>query len=112
MSARSAYGPKSSTAFTPMEAFEADRLMYQGFIEGSRQLLKAIKTGHGPKGFIWGKGDGGANWKRTPAAERFYYRVDAIREAEARADKLRVSRDPCPVCATRMDIGCEHRRVA
>lgn len=108
---RGAYGPKSSTAYVELDAFEEDRISRAAMVEGSRRMLKALQSGKGPHAFLWRMPSTGGTWQPTDATFNRRYRVDLIREREARADRLRVSRDPCPVCATRADIGCEHRRV-
>lgn len=38
--------------------------------------------------------------------------VETHQSKYAFAETLRVSRDPCPFCAVRADIGCKHRRAA
>ena len=35
-----------------------------------------------------------------------------IAERKAHIESLRVSRDPCPMCGVRGDVGCKHRRIA
>lgn len=36
----------------------------------------------------------------------------ALKAERDRVERLRVTRDPCPLCAVRGDIGCKHRRAA
>ena len=43
---------------------------------------------------------------------RFARVLDRMEEKDRIANARRVSRDPCPRCGVRGDIGCKHRRVA
>ncbi len=79
---------------------------------GSETLLKALQTGRGPDSFTWSmlpglqpQGDG-CHQLRT--AER---RLTLIEAKEAQAEARRVSREPCPWCGVRADIGCRHGRA-
>lgn len=109
---RGAYGHNHRTVHKPMEAFEADKLMHDNLINGSRALLDALRSGEGPRRFLWSSAGSKGTWKPTGAAAKMERSVNLIRQREAFADSLRVSRDPCPVCATRADIGCKHKRIA
>jgi len=109
---RNAYGHNHRTVHTPLEAFEADKLMHANLINGSRALLDALVSGQGPRRFLWSNAGSKGTWKPTSAAAKMERSVNLIRKREEFTDTLRVSRDPCPVCATRGDIGCKHKRVA
>ncbi|QZP07793.1 hypothetical protein [Caenibius sp. WL] len=45
---------------------------------------------------------GSDKWRRGEAVRK------AFEQREALVETLRVSRDPCPRCNTRKDIGCKH----
>ena len=62
---------------------------------------RATKT---PDKLIW-RSKSGAECSNNTGANSYLYRPDAL-------EPLRVSRDPCPKCAVRGDIGCKHRRAA
>ena len=98
-----------------LEAFSSDTQMAEDAFNGSTALLAALATGHGPDRFIWPQRPGAANWtanRESQTTGMMVHRVSLIQEREAHADSLRVYREPCPVCATRADIGCKHRRLA
>lgn len=68
-----------------------------------------------PVDLLWTESPPPVNWVRQEGAlnrQEQVYRVGLIEARERRADQLRVSRDPCPMCAVRADIGCSHRRAA
>lgn len=91
-----------------LEAFEEDRLARTSMIAGTTALKDALESGYGPNTLIWREFGGGA--KGLGGAHR-YPEVQARMEARNElADKLRVSRDPCPKCGTRRDVGCRHNR--
>jgi hypothetical protein len=46
------------------------------------------------------------------AAEWMQRSVTKHETKRAFADTLRVSRDPCPMCGVRGDVGCKHKRLA
>lgn len=98
---------KSTTAYLELDACESDKQMRADFVNGSKLLLDALRTGHGPARFAWQHRGNKATWQPTGSAAQ---RIDKIHERDEMAERLRVSRDPCPVCNTRGDIGCEHRR--
>lgn len=96
-----------------VEAFASDAQMISDAIHGSKALLEAIVTGQGPDCFAWR--DHSPNWKPdkySMTSGFMVHRVNLIQEREARAESLRVNREPCGVCGTRTDIGCKHQRVA
>lgn len=98
-----------------IQDFASDGEMLSDAINGSKALLEALATGHGPDRFPWRERKGAANWtpdRQSMTSSYMVHRVNLIQEREAHAEGLRVSRDPCGVCGTRTDIGCEHRRCA
>lgn len=98
-----------------LEAFASDTQMLSDAVRGSIALLEALVTGQGPDHFPWREQVGAANWTANRDSQNTSFmaqRINLIQEREAFADRLRVSRDPCPVCGVRTDIGCKHRRVA
>lgn len=63
----------------------------------------ALRTGHGPDTFAWrGHTLGKGPLDRWAGAARLQDRA-----AEIEASK--VTRDSCPFCAVRADVGCRHR---
>jgi len=97
---------------------------------GSAFLLNAMKLERGefyhrPVGkafartdFLWSKtgnpqnqwtGDG--RYKAWKEAQQERVRI-ATEEKNRLAEANRVSRDPCPMCGVRGDIGCKHKRAA
>ena len=96
-------------------AMPHDVYFRQQMEEGSAQLLqRMLVAGRGvvPKGardLVWkspvqvkGYEPGSAKWRERQRV------LKAIRENEDRIEAQRVSRDPCPRCNTRKDIGCKH----
>lgn len=97
--------------------FREDVEHYRNMVDGSLALWQAINRGHALSSkFKWTERSNGGTLQASEGLR--HYRTQGERRAaqsfEQKQDALtrRVSRDPCPVCATRMDIGCEHRRVA
>lgn len=97
-------------------------------VNGSALLLEAItdhhvRRAHGlpprsitPAKLLWSFRAANNQWNGTPlesgyakerreANERL---IAATAERDAFANSRRVSRDPCPKCAVRADIGCKH----
>ena len=100
---------------TAIEAFASDGEMLSDAINGSKALLAALESMQGPDRFLWRERAGNLNWKPNQQSQTtgmMVHRVSLIQEREAHADSLRVYREPCPVCGTRADIGCKHRRLA
>jgi hypothetical protein len=67
----------------------------------NKLFLRALATGRGPTGLLWRGATGGttmAGWARAVQSME--------REAEIMA--MRVSRDACPYCQVRADVGCRH----
>lgn len=109
---RGAYNHVAPADALPEAAFAADAQMLSDAINGSKDLLEALKTGQGPDRFPWREPQGAAKGRPdSQNTEYMAHRVTLIQAREAMTDRLRVSRDPCPVCAIRADIGCQHRRV-
>jgi hypothetical protein len=69
-----------------------------------------------PAALRWFEVVAGPAWQRGPVTAgsraEMERHVARIQERDRKADSLRVSRDPCPLCAVRGDIGCKHRRAA
>jgi hypothetical protein len=68
-----------------------------------------------PENLRWGKTWLPDNWRPVEGSEtslELARRVAKHIERDVLADTLRVSRDPCPLCAVRADIGCKHNRRA
>lgn len=79
---------------------------------GCQMLLDAITKGiPAPSSLTW-RAPQQAFKRDDTLIETASARVDLIREREHFTDSLRVSRDACPYCGIRGDIGCKHRRVA
>ena len=83
--------------------------------EGSANLLQRMLvarqgvTSNDRSDLVWktpvqvqGYEPGTAKWRERQRVLR------AIQDNEARIEAQRVSRDPCPRCNTRKDIGCKH----
>jgi len=87
---------------------------------GSRQLLSAIMRAraglptYANRSLVWNERT--CRTVRDPNSASFAYTVQAaerFRQQRETAERQRIEpRDPCPVCATRRDIGCEHTRRA
>lgn len=98
-------GPLPDDAIHAADMIAGSEALWQAVTQA--QLRKPHKT---PAGLVW---------KRTsilvdasPEAAARQARQNADRQArEAFLELNRVSRDPCPKCAVRADIGCKHRRV-
>ncbi len=89
------------------EAFYEDRIAKAAIVNGSNALSAALHSGFGPNKLVWREFSGAAR----AATHRYPEAVTRAEERDAQADKLRVSRDPCPKCGTRGDVGCKHIRV-
>jgi hypothetical protein len=98
---------------------------------GSAMLRNAIRAARGETSHSRSKrtfaGEGDLVWSYHfsgpgPLVKHGRYSERAAREMEAHVavttarrqfvDSLRVSRDPCPRCGVRGDVGCKHRQVA
>jgi hypothetical protein len=85
---------------------------------GSAALLEALKKGRTVHDRLIGNGavrggdrSGQTSKRQTELAEEAE-RVGRRMASKDRALDSVVTRDPCPRCGTRMDIGCKHRRAA
>lgn len=98
-----------------------DIIQERDFERGTRMLLSAIARYRdgtlGPKdtptNIRW-RGYGSA-FVTIPGSRSHQRTMQAIARATEKretAERNRVSRDPCPVCNTRRDIGCKHMRAA
>lgn len=69
-----------------------------------------------PADLKWGVSPNMKAWRpsEVPLPYRLKQMAEIQRRANARAlaDSLWVSRDPCPKCGVRADIGCKHKRAA
>lgn len=97
--------------------FQEDKNHALDMERGSKWLREAIEAGAtSHTNFRWVNRVVGGTW--LPGDEPREYRTKgyqrAIRSAASKEAALarRVDRDPCPVCATRGDLGCAHRRMA
>lgn len=93
-----------------LSADAAERLYMQ---MASDTFVDALTTGVGPQAFAWRDRIIGVQPSEEPREYRTiaYRRVmQSIANKEAALARA-VSRDPCPVCGTRMDVGCKHRRI-
>jgi hypothetical protein len=104
----------------------ADRLHETNMQDASRALLTAMRkarffTEHKPDteaDLVWRAGTPQNQWAKTGGEyadwrdERSHRVLAALAEKDRIAEQRRVSRDPCPLCAVRADIGCRHRRAA
>lgn len=108
----------------------ADQEFKTAMQKGSQFLLNAIKLERGDyhlrpmakaftrKDFIWTKHHDTHNQWQSDAtmssenSKRQSRVLAAIAEKNRIADSRRVSRDPCPLCGVRADIGCNHRKPA
>lgn len=104
---RGAYAHSLAADAPADSAFLEDRLMNSAIVDGSKALAAALQTGAGPDKLVWREFSGAA--KAT--SHRYPEAVTRAEERDARAERLRVSRDPCPRCGTRGDVGCKHQRV-
>lgn len=88
---------------------------YLNAMERANDLFLSALRGEAKKGqpTNW-SGVTTSTWTPQASPRRAWaeYRADEHIAERARVDALRVSRDPCPLCAVRADVGCRHRRVA
>lgn len=103
------------------EPLSEERRLARNFELGSKQLLYAItraKAGlptFANRHLVWNERM--TSTERDPESMSFAYTVEAAERFRRRHEEVErlkvVTRDPCPYCATRQDIGCKHtRRVA
>ena len=86
--------------------------------EGSDTLCRAIRKARRgepvkvPSRLKWRMGDGGVLWVSRPdslTAIQGRIRTAALQAEREAALALVVTRDPCPKCGVRRDIGCRHK---
>lgn len=87
--------------------------------EGSEQLRKAMFNLREGRPFnvrqtlIWSEPGGGKHWTQSEEmrpylVEQFARAAKMLAERDAAISRA-VSRDPCPKCGVRGDIGCRHK---
>lgn len=97
--------------------FAEDQRHKDNMIQGSKDLLDAIREGHARNRTLrWSHSVIGNAWEPTDdpnddKSQRYYRAMRSLADKEM-AETRRVSRDPCPCCNVRADIGCKHRRLA
>lgn len=72
-------------------------------------FLRALHTGQGSTDLRW---EAPRKTHNTGPLTRETEVAARMREKHDFVNTLRVSRDPCPMCNVRGDIGCKHRRAA
>lgn len=98
------------------DILSADEMNERRMASASVAFVNALRSGIGPERFLWTNSINGHAWQPSEDPRDYrttgFHRVLASQADKAATEARRVSRDPCPVCATRADIGCKHRRVA
>lgn len=100
----------------------ADALHETAMRDASRSLLTAMRkakffTEHKPSteaALVWRAGTPQNQWEKTGGNyadwrdSRSHRVLAALAEKDRVAELRRVSRDPCPMCGIRADVGCRH----
>lgn len=97
------------------DLLESDRIFLTEMEKSNAAFLLALKGRQGERVRFRPRMLNGSSWVArpdSPALAEANRRAMEHRAERARIDDLRVSRDPCVLCGTRGDIGCQHRRVA
>lgn len=105
----------------------ADEAHRDMMARGSNWLLRQIESARTgkpaflprkatpPETLVWNRVPiTGSTWTPDERKDRskIERRLAYHAQKEALAERLYVSRDPCPLCAVRADVGCRHRRAA
>lgn len=97
------------------EIERADKALADSMDRRNRVFVQALRSHVGPNTFAWIERVTGHCWEAGPlVGQRAIGLQRAMQSAASKANALArsVTRDPCPVCGIRQDIGCAHRRIS
>lgn len=102
---------KSTMTYEAAEPGAKDILARKAMEDSNKRFLAGLNGGPVPQNLVWRRQDVTRTLTFTPEHSDVR-RVTRIQALDRQADQQRVSRDPCPLCNVRSDLGCTCRRRA